>query len=569
MRFERLQPYFFATVFLFGIVVAFFSFVPYAQAGADDSLSGWAWSENIGWISFNSTTDTASSVDYGVDLDIGTGNLSGYAWSEHIGWISFNIGELGGCPIAPCQPRMSGTLFEGWARACSGKRDDGVTTNPNPTTPNNVCIGTDSRTDGWDGWISLKGTGASTYGLQLFGNEVRGWAWGSTNVGWIDFHPIYNGQPIGGVYYDTEGNIKIYRVNSNGGLIGGTTAVLNNSQNTGNPAIFSQVVTGTHAAGVIQEAGTFTVAQCQYNVGDTECTASSFTGTPTCANNPTVGATVCSVPTTVIDGKVTKVVFKYSETGDVIIKRVGANGETASAPAASSRLSSGATIISTLTDNPALFEDYVGTHTMSATAVSGYVIDRGVCTYPRDHATITDCDISGTSTAAVSGGWASYTTNLQPERVTKVVFYYRSTAIDTDGDTIPDSEDPDDDGDGIDDEQDDDTGGNDGSGTDSCEPQRVASPELGRIRRIPASEQVKWVAIGQNDPDAIYTWTLDGEVVMSGGGLTTFPQILSQEGLRNMVLTVDADGVVSTHNCTDQSLNQSFRVTAPIQVRQF
>ena len=57
-------------------------------------LSGWAWSENYGWISFSSSTDN-SSYDYGVTVSTSTGEFNGYAWSENIGWISFNCASGG------------------------------------------------------------------------------------------------------------------------------------------------------------------------------------------------------------------------------------------------------------------------------------------------------------------------------------------------------------------------------------------------------------------------------------------------------------------------------------------
>src|SRR3989344_3175772 len=69
------------------------------QAASTDNVSGFVWSENIGWISLNSTRD-GSATSYGVNISpmTGTGIFSGYAWSENIGWISFNQGQLTGCP---------------------------------------------------------------------------------------------------------------------------------------------------------------------------------------------------------------------------------------------------------------------------------------------------------------------------------------------------------------------------------------------------------------------------------------------------------------------------------------
>ncbi len=144
------------------ILALFFSFffVNGAKAGAGDNVLGWAWSETIGWISFNSTNQ-GIGANYGVNVDSG-GNLSGYAWSEHIGWISFNSGDVSGCPSAPCAPVFNKANGEvsGWAKALAADNN------------------------GWDGWIHLKGT---NYGVSVSGCNWDGWAWGSDVVGWIHF----------------------------------------------------------------------------------------------------------------------------------------------------------------------------------------------------------------------------------------------------------------------------------------------------------------------------------------------------------------------------------------------
>lgn len=57
-------------------------------------LSGWAYNDAIGWISFDSSTAT-SSITYQVVVDFSTGDFSGWAWNENIGWISFNCNNSG------------------------------------------------------------------------------------------------------------------------------------------------------------------------------------------------------------------------------------------------------------------------------------------------------------------------------------------------------------------------------------------------------------------------------------------------------------------------------------------
>ncbi len=158
------------------------------------NTSGWAWSENIGWISMNSI-NTASAVSYGVELDDNPdsptyGEFSGYAWSENIGWISFNAADTAGCPIPPCKAVLSTSTLEvsGWARVLSVK--------DKPL----------DQTGGWNGWIKLSGSyGADNYGITLdkFTQEFEGWAWGGSYdvadpavIGWISWNDKdYDGFP--------------------------------------------------------------------------------------------------------------------------------------------------------------------------------------------------------------------------------------------------------------------------------------------------------------------------------------------------------------------------------------
>src|SRR3989338_5679677 len=119
------------------------------------SLSGYAWSDNIGWVSL-------SGSGYGISAD-SNGKLSGYAWSDNIGWITANESELSGCPQNPCRAKINGNAFSGWLRALANG-------------------------GGWDGWISLSGNSPS-YGVTQNQSTaaLSGYAWGSTVVGWLDF----------------------------------------------------------------------------------------------------------------------------------------------------------------------------------------------------------------------------------------------------------------------------------------------------------------------------------------------------------------------------------------------
>lgn len=149
-------------IVLVGVLLLGFLYFNFnVQAGSEHNLSGWAWSENIGWISFNSTNQ-GWGANYGVTADSG-GNLSGYAWSEHVGWISFNSGDVAGCPSSPCAPKLNRGSGEisGWAKALAAS-------------------------GGWDGWIHLRSSSYG-YGVIVSACAWDGWAWGSDVLGWIHF----------------------------------------------------------------------------------------------------------------------------------------------------------------------------------------------------------------------------------------------------------------------------------------------------------------------------------------------------------------------------------------------
>lgn len=143
-------------------------------------LTGWAWSSNIGWISFNSNNEGVGSA-YSVNLDSATGKLSGYAWSSNIGWINFNLSNLDAQsvpenPKSPAKLNSANNMFEGWVQTQLAYRQGGMTEG------------------GWDGWIKMSGTGAgnSSYGVKKEDNKLTGYAWGGNIIGWISMSGTAN-----------------------------------------------------------------------------------------------------------------------------------------------------------------------------------------------------------------------------------------------------------------------------------------------------------------------------------------------------------------------------------------
>jgi len=189
---------------------------PAALSGAGDNLSGFAWSSNLGWISFNSSDcdegNTGSlhrppaacpssgiAHDYGVKIDKETGNFSGYAWSSNMGWISFDRAQTGNPPGDPfnggsgpiAHTELSGEYagqISGWAKVLSM---------------------------GEEGWIKLRShdsdAGSIDYGVEFdpLNGELKGWAWNGNSggitdtygVGWISFNSSNQGAGDGVAYH--------------------------------------------------------------------------------------------------------------------------------------------------------------------------------------------------------------------------------------------------------------------------------------------------------------------------------------------------------------------------------
>lgn len=68
---------------------------PWGVSNSGGTLTGWAYSDTIGWISFDSVT-AGSSYSYGVTIGA-DGKFNGFAWNDAIGWISFNCANQGTC----------------------------------------------------------------------------------------------------------------------------------------------------------------------------------------------------------------------------------------------------------------------------------------------------------------------------------------------------------------------------------------------------------------------------------------------------------------------------------------
>lgn len=156
--------------------------------GGTDTISG--GTTGLGWISLNSRDcDTngdgtvsggeqvahpacpaGAIVDFGVDIPDGIdGIVSGYGYSENYGWISFNASDVVGCPSGLCNARRASNKLAGWARVLSIANGGG-------------------NAGGWTGFIKLGSDATDTvsYGVAITGRSLSGYAY-SDEMGWIDF----------------------------------------------------------------------------------------------------------------------------------------------------------------------------------------------------------------------------------------------------------------------------------------------------------------------------------------------------------------------------------------------
>jgi len=124
----------------------------------DSALSGFIWSENLGWINLSPTNGGVHNTTSGV--------LSGYAWGSTAGWVNFSPAN-GGVSINTSTGQFSGYAWlsgGGWMRFDCSLTDACVKTDWRPTTTvTTTCNGNCSHT------IPTKclDTAAANYGGDL------------------------------------------------------------------------------------------------------------------------------------------------------------------------------------------------------------------------------------------------------------------------------------------------------------------------------------------------------------------------------------------------------------------
>ncbi len=226
------------------------------RAGSADNVSGFAWSANIGYISFNSTNcdvddngfidsgdcggandPTTPVVDYGVKIDKISGDFSGYAWSPTVGWISFNRGDTGNPP------------------------SDDPGTGSGPIAKLNLSTG---AINGWgkilslgdNGWLRFNHGKANEATINIGSGEFSGWAWnegaGGMGVGWVSFNSN-NAGSLGGDYkviadVNAPPSIGSVEILKNGNPLG--TDVINPGDSLGFRVDWSDAIVGPNGLSI-------------------------------------------------------------------------------------------------------------------------------------------------------------------------------------------------------------------------------------------------------------------------------------------------------------------------------
>lgn len=173
---------FIALAAIAGLFLIYFLYTspPTSEASHLAPAFDWAWSSNVGWISFNCSNGntcppngTSNYKVYTDHLSASEVQLRGYAWSSNVGWVSFE--PTAGCPgVVTCDARISGSELTGWAKVLS--TGEWLSLNCSNMGP----CGTPMNADYKVSYDSVTG-------------NLSGWAWGSGVVGWVSFSCLDTG----------------------------------------------------------------------------------------------------------------------------------------------------------------------------------------------------------------------------------------------------------------------------------------------------------------------------------------------------------------------------------------
>ena len=176
------------------VVIAFLALISFsfdssetirAEVSDDERcFGGYARSGNIGRIDLNPNGHSCVKVE-------SDGNVTGYAWSDAVGWI--NMDPAGGTPSSPGysvrydnddNDDNDDSKITGWARACSVYAS---------TDSCSGALKDEQELGGWSGWIRMHDVNVSSEFVEEGNHKyqpLEGWAWGDLVVGWVDFSGV-------------------------------------------------------------------------------------------------------------------------------------------------------------------------------------------------------------------------------------------------------------------------------------------------------------------------------------------------------------------------------------------
>ncbi|MFA5099043.1 MAG: hypothetical protein WC461_02395 [Candidatus Paceibacterota bacterium] len=145
------------------------------------NLSGWAYNDIIGWISFDSVS-ASSSYFYQTVINPSTGEFSGWAYNDIIGWISFNCSNESSCGTSDYKVKTSWTATQLEANLISSIFDTGATSG----VALNTIMWQGNQPSGTNVKFQIS-SNSSLAGGGIGGiDAVYHYAW-NDSVGWIDF----------------------------------------------------------------------------------------------------------------------------------------------------------------------------------------------------------------------------------------------------------------------------------------------------------------------------------------------------------------------------------------------
>ncbi len=287
--------------FLVILSVLFFNIIPVRASSV--AVSGYAWSETIGWIEM-------APAFGGVSFDDVSGTLTGYAWSENIGWVKFGgLSSFPGGVGSNASVNTSTGSATGWIRACAG-------------TATGNCSTMTSRTDGWDGWIRLDSNLTNPVVLNLGTGDFSGFAWGSDVVGWVDFTGVSTGSLTRILTIDSTNpasgvNMTVLPADKSGNTDGSTQLIRiynNNTDVTVTAPANAGGNTFTSWTGCDSVTGTYT---CNIKMDSNETVTVNY-GTPASAT-----VSISATPIDINKGDSSNITFSYQNATNCTITSYG------------------------------------------------------------------------------------------------------------------------------------------------------------------------------------------------------------------------------------------------------